>query len=102
MFTPDLFMQGLSLVMDPFVLLVVICSGLYGLFIGAMPGLTATMAVALLVPITFYMEPVPAIASIITMSASAIFAGDLPGTLLHIPGTPSSAAYCDDSYALSM
>ncbi|MDD6318551.1 MAG: tripartite tricarboxylate transporter permease [Succinatimonas hippei] len=101
MFTPDLFMQGLSLVMDPFVLLVVICSGLYGLFIGAMPGLTATMAVALLVPITFYMEPVPAIASIITMSASAIFAGDLPGTLLHIPGTPSSAAYCDDSYALS-
>lgn len=101
MFTPDLFMQGLQLAFDPFVLLVVVCSGLYGLFIGAMPGLTATMAVALLVPITFYMEPVPAIASIITMSAMAIFAGDLPGTLLHIPGTPSSAAYCDDSYAIS-
>ena len=101
MFSFDLLSQGISLVMDPFVIIVVLCSGLYGLFIGAMPGLTATMAVALLVPITFYMEPVPALASIITMSAMAIFAGDLPGTLLHIPGTPSSAAYCDDSYALA-
>lgn len=101
MFSFDLLTQGIALVMDPYVLLVVICSGLYGLFIGAMPGLTATMAVALLVPITFYMEPVPAVASIITMSAMAIFSGDLPGTLLHIPGTPSSAAYCNDSFALA-
>ncbi len=101
MFSFDLLMQGAALVLDPYVLLVVVCSGMYGLFIGAMPGLTATMAVALLVPITFYMDPVPAVASIITMSAMAIFSGDLPGTLLHIPGTPSSAAYCNDSFALA-
>ena len=101
MFDTEIMAQGLALVLDPYVLTVVVLSGLYGLFIGAMPGLTATMAVALLVPITFYMDAVPAIASIITMSAMAIFAGDLPGTLLHIPGTPSSAAYCNDSYALA-
>lgn len=101
MFSFDLLLQGWDLLFDPYVLGVIVASGFYGLFIGAMPGLTATMAVALLVPITFYMDPVPAIASIITMSAMAIFSGDLPGTLLHIPGTPSSAAYCDDSYALA-
>lgn len=101
MFDTEIMAQGLALVFDPYVLSVVVLSGLYGLFIGAMPGLTATMAVALLVPITFYMDAVPAIASIISMAAMAIFAGDLPGTLLHIPGTPSSAAYCNDSYALA-
>lgn len=101
MFSFDLLAQGAALVFDPYVLMVVVLSGFYGLFIGAMPGLTATMAVALLVPITFYMDPVPAVASIITMSAMAIFSGDLPGTLLHIPGTPSSAAYCNDSFALA-
>ncbi|MCR5083937.1 MAG: tripartite tricarboxylate transporter permease [Succinivibrionaceae bacterium] len=92
---------GFALLLDPQVILVIVCSGLYGLFIGSMPGLTATMAVALLVPITFYMPAVPAVASIITMAAMAIFSGDIPGTLLHIPGTPSSAAYCNDSYALA-
>ncbi len=101
MFSYDIVASAFSQVFQLNVLIIIVCSGLYGLFIGAMPGLTATMAVALLVPITFYMEPVPAIASIITMSAMAIFAGDLPGTLLHIPGTPSSAAYCDDGYALA-
>ena len=101
MFTLEIMSAGFDLLLDPQVLMVIVGSGLFGLFIGSMPGLTATMAVALLVPITFYMPAVPAIASIITMSAMAIFSGDLPGTLLHIPGTPSSAAYCDDSYALA-
>lgn len=101
MFTAEIMSSGFGLLFDPYVLMVIFCSGLYGIFIGAMPGLTATMAVALLVPITFYMPAVPAIASIITMSAMAIFSGDIPGTLLHIPGTPSSAAYCDDSYCLA-
>lgn len=101
MFDLQIMSQGLDLLLNTQVLFVIIASGLYGLFIGAMPGLTATMAVALLIPITFYLPAVPAVASIITMSAMAIFSGDLPGTLLHIPGTPSSAAYCDDSYALT-
>ena len=79
MFSFEIMQSGLAMVFQPYVIAVVILSGLYGLFIGAMPGLTATMAVALLVPITFYMDAVPAIASIITMSAMAIFAGDIPG-----------------------
>ena len=76
-------------------------AALFGLFVGAMPGLTATMATALLVPVTFFMDPVPAIASIVTATAMAIFAGDIPGALLRIPGTPASAAYCDESYAMT-
>jgi TctA family transporter len=87
-------------VLDPLVLGAVLASAIFGLFIGAMPGLTATMAVALLVPVTFFLPPLPAVACMVTATAMAIFAGDVPGALLRIPGTPASAAYCDEAYAI--
>ncbi len=93
--------QAFSLILDPYVLAVIGASALYGLFVGAIPGLTATMATALLVPVTFFMPPVPAVAAIVTATAMAIFAGDIPGALLRIPGTPASAAYCDEAYAMT-
>ncbi|MFB3078592.1 MAG: tripartite tricarboxylate transporter permease, partial [Lysobacterales bacterium] len=80
---------------------VVILSATFGVFIGSIPGLTATMAVALLVPITYWLEPEVALAAVVTMVACAIFAGDIPTTLLRIPGTPASAAYADDAKALT-
>ncbi|MCK5515734.1 MAG: tripartite tricarboxylate transporter permease [Desulfobulbaceae bacterium] len=82
-------------------LTVIFVCTLYGTFVGAIPGLTATMAVALLVPFTFYMDPIPAISAIVATTTTAIFAGDISGTLLRIPGTPASAAYVDDAYSLS-
>lgn len=92
---------GLQLVFNVETLLVILAAAIFGVFVGAVPGLTATMAVALLVPITFYMDPTPAIAAIVTTSAMAIFAGDIPATYLNIPGTPSSAAYVGDSHLLA-
>ena len=94
-------LTAISLIVQPYVLMIICLSAIYGLFVGAIPGLTATMATALLVPITFFMDPVPALAAIVTMEAMAIFAGDIPGALVRIPGTPSSAAYVEESYALT-
>ncbi|MGF1627091.1 MAG: tripartite tricarboxylate transporter permease [Alphaproteobacteria bacterium] len=91
-----------GLVFDPYVLGVMLAAGAFGLFVGAMPGLTATLATALMVPITFFMDPVPALAAIVATTAMAIFAGDLPGALLRIPGTPASAAYVDDAHKLTL
>jgi putative tricarboxylic transport membrane protein len=93
--------QALAMVFDPHVLWVIVASAAFGLFVGAIPGLTATMATALLVPVTFFMPPVPAIASIVTATAMAIFAGDIPSCLLRMPGTPASAAYTDEAYAMT-
>ncbi len=81
-------------------LTIVVCS-VYGLFVGSIPGLSATLAASLLVPFTFFMEPLAALCSIVSMSAMAIFAGDIPAALIRIPGTPSSAAYTQDSFALT-
>jgi len=94
-------LAAVALVFDPYVLWVIVASAVFGIFVGAMPGLTATMATALLVPITFFMPPVPALGAIVTATAMAIFAGDIPAAMLRIPGTPASAAYTDESYAMS-
>ncbi len=95
------FAEVLSLVFRLDVITTIFLSAVFGLFVGSVPGLTATMSVALLVPITFFLDPVPAVAAIATASATAIFAGDIPGALLRIPGTPASAAYVDEAYALT-
>ncbi len=76
-------------------------SAMFGIFVGAMPGLTATMATALLVPVTFFMPPVPALGAIVTATTMAIFAGDIPAAMLRMPGTPASAAYADESYEMA-
>jgi TctA family transporter len=97
------FIQAVQQVLfSPYVWLVIIASAIYGVFMGAMPGLTATMATALVVPIVYFMEPVPALAALVTLTACAIFAGDIPAALLRIPGTPASAAYTDDAYNLTL
>ncbi len=90
-----------NVVFDGNVWFVIVAAAVYGVFIGAVPGLTATMAVALLVPLTFWLEPTVALAAIISISACAIFAGDIPAVLLRIPGTPASAAYADDAFKLA-
>ena len=95
------FVYALELVFVPEVLVVLLLASVFGLFVGSIPGLTATMAVALLVPLTFFMDPVPAIGAVVATTATAIFAGDIPGALLRIPGTPASAAYVEESHLLS-
>src|SRR5512133_372730 len=93
--------QAFSMVFEPYTIVVMLAASLFGLFVGAVPGLTATMATALLVPVTFFMAPIPAIAAMVTATAMAIFSGDIPGCLLRIPGTPASAAYTDEAYAMT-
>ena len=83
------------------VIIAMLAASVYGLVIGSMPGLSATMATALLVPVTFYLSPIAAIATIVAASSMAIFSGDIPGALLRIPGTPASAAYADEAYAMT-
>src|SRR5882757_5090083 len=83
------------------VIIAMLAASVYGLVIGSLPGLSATMATALLVPVTFYLSPIAAIATIVAASSMAIFSGDIPGALLRIPGTPASAAYADEAYAMT-
>lgn len=93
--------EALGLVLDPTVLVVIVAAALYGTLFGSIPGLSATMAVALIVPLTYFLSPLAALAAVITLEACAISAGDIPSALVRIPGTPASAAYADDLYQLA-
>ncbi|MES2537829.1 MAG: tripartite tricarboxylate transporter permease [Pseudomonadota bacterium] len=97
----DNILKAFILVFEWHTMLVVLLASIFGLIVGAIPGLTATMAMALLVPLTFFLGPIPAVGGMIACSAMAIFAGDIPGTLLRMPGTPASAAYTDEAYAMT-
>src|SRR6186713_1802198 len=94
-------LDAFAMVLQPEVLIAILLASVYGLVVGSLPGLSATMATALLVPVTFYLSPIAAVATIIAASAMAIFSGDIPGALLRIPGTPASAAYTDEAYAMT-
>lgn len=88
-------------ILRPTVLLYWMLGMAFGIFVGATPGLTATMGVALIVPISFYLPPDAGLAMILGVSFTAIFAGDIPATYLRIPGTPASAVATLDSHALA-
>jgi putative tricarboxylic transport membrane protein len=97
----DTILAASALVFAPSNLALALLATMLGVFVGALPGLSATMAVALLVPVTFFLPPVPALVMIVCTTASAIFAGDIPSARLRMPGTPASAAYTEDAYAMS-
>jgi putative tricarboxylic transport membrane protein len=72
-----------------------------GIFIGAIPGLTATMSVALLVPLTFKMNPVAGLAMLIGVYKGGIYGGSITAILINTPGTPAAAATALDGYPLT-
>jgi putative tricarboxylic transport membrane protein len=72
-----------------------------GICIGALPGLTATMGVALVLPLTFGMDAVPGILLLIGVYVGAIYGGSISAILLRTPGTPAAAATAMDGYEFS-
>ncbi len=88
-------------VFDLSVLLVLIAGVTVGICIGSLPGLTATMGVALLLPITFGMEPVTGILLLVGVYFGGMYGGSIAAILLNTPGTPSAAATALDGYPLA-
>jgi putative tricarboxylic transport membrane protein len=72
-----------------------------GLVFGALPGLNATMAVAILLPITFLFDQATGLALLVAAYISGVSGGLVSATLLRIPGTPSSIATTFDAYPLA-
>ena len=72
-----------------------------GISIGALPGLTATMGVALMLPLTFGMDAMPGILLLIGVYVGAIYGGSISAILLRTPGTPAAAATILDGYEFS-
>lgn len=97
----DNWMIGFEAVMQPMPLLMLLVGVIGGIVIGALPGLTAVMAVAVLMPFTFGMEPLSGMMMMVGIYTSTIYAGSIPAILMKVPGTPSSAAAVLDGYPMA-
>lgn len=90
-----------DLISSPSNLLILFGSSLLGILFGCMPGLTATLGVALLTTLTYNLDASSALISLLAMYVGAIYGGSYPAILINIPGTPAAAATAIDGYALA-
>lgn len=82
--------DGIVAALSPMSILFAACGVVLGIIFGAIPGLTATFGIALLIPVTFLMEPVHGMIMLAGIYAGAIYGGSISAILLNIPGTPAS------------
>lgn len=85
---------------DPQVLLMTLLGAAGGVLLGAIPGMTATMGVALLIPFSFGMDLVPSLGLLLGIYCGGMYGGSISAILIHAPGTPSAAATLLDGYPM--
>lgn len=90
-----------SIASDPGILFCTLIGTIVGLVFGAIPGLTATMATALIVPLTFRTPVNHAMGMLLGAYCGGIAGGAISSILLKIPGTPSSVVTCFDGYPMA-
>ncbi len=101
MSTWELFTNGFSVLFDPYMFMMVVFAIIVGTIFGALPGVSATMAVALGLPFTYSMQPIPAIVFLVAVYCSSITGGSITAILFKIPGVPSSAPTTFDGYPMA-
>lgn len=101
MTTWEMLVAGVSIVFQPSMLLMVVLAIVLGTIFGALPGVSATMAVALGLTFTYTMEPIQAIVFLVAIYCSAITGGSITAILFKIPGVPSSAPTTFDGYPMA-
>lgn len=97
----DLLTSGLSVVLAPQMFILIIFAVFLGTLFGALPGVSATMAVTLGIPFTYKMDAVNAIAFLVAIYCASITGGGMTAILFKIPGVPSSAPTTYDGYPMA-
>ena len=93
--------SGLINVFHPISILIMIASLSGGVVVGTLPGLSATMGVALLVPLTFGMDPALGLLMLGGMYVGAIYGGSNSAILINTPGTPSAICTTFDGFPMT-
>jgi len=97
-----LFFQQLTLLLTPQLLILMFLASVLGVTIGALPGLTATMGIALLTGLTFKATEAQSFTILIGIYVGAIYGGSISAILINIPGTASAAATCVEGHRIAL
>ncbi|OCN00361.1 Tat pathway signal protein [Clostridium sp. W14A] len=95
------FMVGFQSIINPECLLLILFGVIIGIIFGSIPGLSATMALALFLPITYTLDSIPGVVLLVSLYIGGISGGLISAILTRIPGTPSSVATCFDGYPMT-
>ncbi|WZL81173.1 tripartite tricarboxylate transporter permease [Vallitaleaceae bacterium 9-2] len=98
----DLLFEGFASILQPGILMLVFLGVTGGIMVGSLPGLTATMGIALLIPFTFGMEIHQSMAMLLGIFSGAIYGGSISAILIRTPGTPAAAATLLDGYPMTL
>ncbi|GHV49941.1 C4-dicarboxylate ABC transporter permease [Deltaproteobacteria bacterium] len=98
----DLFLNAVTVVLQPENMFMVALGVFIGTLFGCIPGLTATLAIALLSPLTFNLEPIPAMIMLLGIFAGGMYGGSITAITLRTPGAPANAAAMLDGYPLTL
>jgi len=94
--------EALRLLMDPWAIFTIVWAMTLGIIMGAMPGLTGPMAMALLLGIAYTMQTEYSVLAMMLIYMGGVYGGSLAAILLNIPGAPASAATAIDGYQLAL
>lgn len=94
-------LTGIEAILDPTVLLLIPLGMLLGVFVGAVPGLSATVGIAVFLPFTFTLDPLSGLVLLLGIYNGACYAGSIPAVLVNTPGTPAAAATVLDGYPMA-
>lgn len=97
----EMLIMALPGVLQPENFLAIVFGVLAGICVGAMPGLSATMAISVLIPFTFGLDPLVALGLMAGIYNGAMYGGAIPAVLLKIPGTPAAVATTFDGFPMA-
>ena len=92
---------GFTLILEPMNIFLIFLAVVIGVLVGALPGLTSSMAIALLLPLTIGMDAIPAICMLAALYCAGTFGGSITAILINAPGAPPAVATAFDGYPLS-
>lgn len=97
----DMMLAGFSMIFDLSTIILIVVGVFLGLIFGSIPGLTATMAIAICLPITYGMPTSEGMALLMGLYIGGVSGGLIPAILMKLPGTPSSIATTFDGYPMA-
>jgi putative tricarboxylic transport membrane protein len=91
---------GLAVLADPWIWVLIVPGTMLGVVVGALPGIGATVAYGLVLPFTYFMGPIPAVAFLLTIAVGNQFGNSIPAILIGLPGSPATILTVADGFTL--
>jgi putative tricarboxylic transport membrane protein len=93
---------ALEQLLTPACMGLILAGVVFGMVVGALPGLGVVLAITMILPMTFAMGLVPSVTLILAVYCSSIYGGSISAVLINTPGTPNAAATCMDGYPMTL